>query len=369
MNTVLIACGGTGGHLAPGIAIAEELLNRGCHPILLISHKQVDSALIRKYSDLEFHKAPGQAFSGGLAGRCFALLDVLRGLVFSLQLIRRYRPSTVLLFGGFLSLGLGLAARLRRIPLALHEANRNPGRAVRLLKALADRIYLPDGVRLDVPQERIRYCGYPVRREIRPQTRETARKNLGIGSSGKLLAVIGGSQGAEALNVWVRESFGSLAEAGISVYCVAGLGKAGEAKSMQKSFGDSTATATFVDFSDQMGDVLSAADLVISRAGAGAIAEIIRCRTPSILIPYPFAADDHQMANALAHQDEAAGTVISQEDLSTLLASVLSHFSDDERFTRMKTNLKRLDGADAVCSTVDDLLLLSGKMEKEGATQ
>lgn len=365
MSTVLIACGGTGGHLAPGIAIAEELQERGCRAILLISRKQVDSALIGKYRHLDFHKAPGRAFSGGLAGKCFALLDVFNGLLFSRRLIRQHRPSAVLLFGGFLSLGLGLAARLRGIPLALHEANRQPGRAVRLLKPLATRVYLPEGVHLDFAPERIRYCGYPVRREIRPQPHESARRNLGIEPSGKLLVVIGGSQGAEALNLWVREHFAKLSEAGISVYCVAGLGKAAGETVVRKAPDGRSITATFVAFSDQMSDVLSAADLVVTRAGAGAIAEIIRCRVPAILVPYPYAADDHQMANALAHEKAGAGMVVSQDRIDALLDAVLSLVPDDSRLAAMRADLERLGGMDAARCTADDILELGGMPEKE----
>ena len=148
MSAVLIACGGTGGHLAPGISIAEELQDRGHSAILIVSRKQVDSALIRKYDHLQFYRAPGRAFSGGLTSRLLALLDVLSGLFFSIKLIRKHQPVSVLLFGGFLSLGLGLAARIHGVSVVVHEANCRPGRAVRILKSLASRIYLPEGVSL-----------------------------------------------------------------------------------------------------------------------------------------------------------------------------------------------------------------------------
>ena len=110
------------------------------------------------------------------------------------------------------------------MPLVLHEANCVPGKAVRLLKRVATRLYLPDGVRMKVPPERVRYLGYPVRREIVHILKAEAWQRLGIEVPGKLLVVIGGSQGAEALNQWVTEHFETLAEAGVSLYCVTGLG-------------------------------------------------------------------------------------------------------------------------------------------------
>jgi|TARA_E500000178_G_scaffold67564_1_gene64989 UDP-N-acetylglucosamine--N-acetylmuramyl-(pentapeptide) pyrophosphoryl-undecaprenol N-acetylglucosamine transferase len=359
VSTVLIACGGTGGHLAPGIAVAEELRERGCMPVLLISRKQVDSALIRKYASLDFHKAPGRAYAGDLISRCRALLDVVYGILFSCKLIRRYRPSSVLLFGGFLSLGLGLAARLLRVPVALHEANSQPGRAVRMLQPLASRIYLPEGVRLSGSPDSVRYCGYPVRRDIRPLPKDVARANLGLKTTGTLLVIIGGSQGAESLNQWARENFPSLAEAGVSVYCVAGFGKVSEENLVYDLSDGQTCTARFVAFTDQMGDVLSAADLVISRAGAGAIAEMIRCRAPSVLIPYPYAADNHQMANAEAHENEGAGVVLGQDRIDALLGTVQTLLGDSARLASMRVQCERLNAIDAARSTAEDLLALA----------
>ncbi len=363
MSAVLIACGGTGGHLAPGIAIAEELRERGHAAVLLISRKQVDSALIRKYDDLHFHRAPGRAFAGGLAGRLFALLDVLSGLLFSFKLIRKHQPVSVLLFGGFLSLGLGLAARIHGIPVAVHEANCRPGRAVRLLKSVASRVYLPEGVSLPVDPERIRYYGYPVRREIKPCPKEMAREKLGIEASGKLLVIIGGSQGAEALNRWVREEFEQLANAGISVYCVAGIGKVTEESIACPGPDGKKIYGRFVAFSEQMAEVLSAADVVVSRAGAGAIAEIVRCRVPAILIPYPYAADQHQLANAQVHEKQGAGIVVAEELMDTLLETTLQLILDDSRLAEFEDKLEELNEIDAASRTVDDMLLLGSQKE------
>ena len=118
MSRILIACGGTGGHLAPGIAIAEVLQSRGHDCILLISQKQVDSALIEKYAHLNFHKTPGQAFSGGLKKSITSCWSLLSGCLFSYKLVRKENPDLVLLFGGFLSVGLGLAARLAGVSVA-----------------------------------------------------------------------------------------------------------------------------------------------------------------------------------------------------------------------------------------------------------
>ena len=343
MSRILIACGGTGGHLAPGIAIAEVLQGRGHACTLLISRKQVDSVLIEKYPHLNFYQAPGQAFSGGVRNWIRSTYSLLASCSFAFKLVRQQRPDLVLLFGGFLSVGLGLAARALGVPVAVHEANCRPGKAVRLLKHFATRVYLPDGVRLKgVPAGRVRYLGYPVRSDVKHVLKVDARQRLGIEVPNKLLVVIGGSQGAAVLNDWAREHCAALAELGVSLYCVTGLGK-------QSSAAPATpGSVMFVPFSSQMGDVLSAADLVITRAGAGSIAEIIHCRVPSILIPYPYAADAHQQANALMHERHGAGLVLAQADLQQqLLREAQGLIFNDWLLAKFKSNLERLDRFDA----------------------
>jgi UDP-N-acetylglucosamine--N-acetylmuramyl-(pentapeptide) pyrophosphoryl-undecaprenol N-acetylglucosamine transferase len=370
MSRILIACGGTGGHLAPGIAIAEVLQARGHHCTLLISQKQVDSALIEKYAHLNFYKTPGRAFSGGLTRWVTSCWSLLSGYLFSSKLVKQEKPDMVLLFGGFLSVGLGFAARLAGVPVAVHEANCHPGKAVRLLKHLATRVYLPDGVRLKgLPSKRVRYLGYPVRGDVEHRLKADAWKRLGISVSNKLLVLIGGSQGAAALNEWVTDHFEALAQAGISVYCVTGLGKNSASVLQGTSASGDPVSATFVPFSDQMGDVLSAADLVVSRAGAGSIAEIIRCRVPSILIPYPYAADDHQQANALMYERHGACVVLDQDHLDKLFGEVEDLIYNDWMLSKFKSNIERLDRFDSgarIASDIEELCASRTLAESEG---
>lgn len=375
MSKIIIACGGTGGHLAPGIAVAEILQERGHTCLLLISGKQVDSTLVRKYRHLNFQRMPGRPFAGGLLARFAFVLSLISGMRYARRLVRRESPELVLLFGGFLSLALGVVARLSGVPVVLHEANNVPGRAVRVMKHLANRIYLPDGLRLKgIEPARIRYFGYPVRREIKHILKADAWKRLGIKVPQKLLVVIGGSQGAQALNDWVLRHFERLARRGISVYCVTGLSKQA-AGSIEATGGDGVEPSlSMVSFSDRMGEVISAADLVISRAGAGSIAEIIRCRAPAILIPYPYAADDHQWANARAHEQRGAGMVVGQNDLGRLLAEVEDLMFNDWLLAKFKSNLKHLDRFDSATRIATDLeqmcaaqAVLRGEEQKEAS--
>jgi UDP-N-acetylglucosamine--N-acetylmuramyl-(pentapeptide) pyrophosphoryl-undecaprenol N-acetylglucosamine transferase len=356
MSKIFIACGGTGGHLAPGIAVAEALNAQGQTCVLLISQKQIDSTLIQKYKDLNFEKIPGRGFAGSWIARLQTLGSMLRSFYAAWKLLKREKPDLVFLFGGFISAGMGLAARAQKVPIVLHEANCTPGKATRLLKQWATRIYLPDGVQLKGNlTKQIRYYGYPIRKEIKHILKAEAWKTLGIKVPHKLLVVIGGSQGASALNDWAFENFKTLAEAGITIYCVSGLGKNPEGTQTHINAQGETITFTNVHFSDEMGAVISGADLVISRAGAGSIAEIIRCRAPAILIPYPHAADGHQMTNAEAHERHGAGVNLLENNLTQLTSEVKQLIFNDWMLAQFKSNLVRLDRFDSTLRVAQDI--------------
>ena len=359
MKKIIIACGGTGGHLAPGIAVAEMLDECGNKCLLLISNKQVDSALIKKYKDLDFIKMPGSAFTGGIIQRFTFFFNLVSSFMVSRRLLRQESPDLVLLFGGFLSLGLGFAAKSKGIPVALHEANCHPGRAVRIIKHLSRRIYLPNAVSLSgVPHERIRHYGYPLRKEIVYSVKAQAQSRLKIIVPKKLLVVIGGSQGACVLNDWVKDNFRRLAMEGISLYCVTGLDHRSSVTLHEVDKEGINITATLVPFSDQMSDVICAADLIISRAGAGSIAEITRCRAPAILIPYPHASDDHQQANAFAHEEAGACITLAQEQLDNLADTVIKLIFNDQEIANYKYRLERLDRFNSCELITSDLLTL-----------
>ena len=357
----LIACGGTGGHLAPGIAVAEELLARGHRCALLISNKEVDSRLVRKYAHLDFVRLPGTAFGRrpGEMARFFS--ESFKGLLSGRRLLRRENPDLVLAFGGFLSLGVVLSARLLRLQVALHEANRKPGRAIRLLKRFARRVYLPTGVRLaGISPGTVRHFGYPVRREFRRISRRGAREKLGLSREGFLLVVFGGSQGASALNDWVDRHYRELLGEGIDIYCVRGLGKGTEGVLEEKDSSGSVRRCHSVGFCDAMNLVLSAGDLAVSRAGAGSIAELTRCALPSILIPYPYASDGHQGENARYLEARGGCVVVDQDYLESLRDEVVAFHRDPGLLDRIRTNLELIEDSNRKEDLVADLEELAG---------
>ena len=356
MSKFVIACGGTGGHLSPGIALAEALVARGHTVTLFISHKEVDTRLVEKYPHLALERVAGAPFGGrpDVLGRF--LVKQSQGFVFSWRYLKREQPDAIVGFGGFTNAGVVVAGRMQGIPVALHEANRIPGRAVRRLAGMASRLYLPPGVRLPgIRGVLVRHTGLPVRKEITRLPRDEARAQLGIDPALKLLVVIGGSQGAGILNRWAEANLEAFAAEGIQVYCITGLGKGSAGMRELRGKSGQTVRAWFEPFSDRVGVLMSAADLVLSRAGAGTLAELVRCETPALLIPYPHAADNHQWANATYFEQQGGGVVIGEPALGGVRQEVMDVIFNDWLLNKFRVNLHRMAHENSIETIVHDL--------------
>ncbi|MBM3872142.1 MAG: UDP-N-acetylglucosamine--N-acetylmuramyl-(pentapeptide) pyrophosphoryl-undecaprenol N-acetylglucosamine transferase [Verrucomicrobia bacterium] len=368
MSRFLISCGGTGGHLAPGIALAEELQRRGHQVRLLISRKQVDARLAEKYPQLVFEPVASAGLDGGVLGMARFGLGQLRALVAGWRRVRRERPAAVIGFGGFTSVGPAVAGWLLGVPVVLHEANRVPGRAVRVLGRLARRVYLPPGVALrSARRGAVRESGLPLRREFRREPVEGARRTLGLLVDRPVVVVLGGSQGASALNTWARGAAAELAESGIQLYCLTGLGKgAAEVRPLRDREGGEVRVIE-VPFSDRMATVLSAADLAVSRAGAGTIAELVRTETPAVLVPYPQAADNHQTANAVAFVQDGGGRQLPQGRLVELTAVVRTLLADPQALAAHRAALRSQQAVDAAAVLANDLESIAASRPRPAA--
>jgi len=340
MSRVLLACGGTGGHLAPGIALAQRLTDEGHECLLVVSSKAVDARMTANYPRLTFVAGRGRGFGPGWFNRLLFFPALLASIGSSLRLIRGFRPTVLVCFGGFMSVGPALACWIRGIPIVVHESNRRPGKAVRLIARFARSLHLPAGVRLEgIPAGRQHDSGFPVRREISPSSKEVARKALGFPATGKLLLVAGGSQGSRALTKWVEAQLADFPIRGVHVLCLTGPGgRGGEVRS-------GGSVIRFLPFCNQMGLAYSACDLAMVRAGAGTLAELAACRTPAILVPYPFASDDHQTANAQHFAQAGAALLVTEADLATASEIVYDRLFDNAALAAMRDALALADAA------------------------
>ncbi len=362
-KNILIACGGTGGHLAPGIALAQVLIKRGHHCELLISSRQIDQVLTSKYPTLVFRALPARSGLGRThsrlspAGLWNFFLEQLASLRFCARLMRRFRPDVVVGFGGFSTFAAGLCAACSGLPLFLHEANYRVGKTVRILKGLASRVYLPEDIlQHKVPPQKVGYLGMPLREDLIKVSREEARKALGMPLQGCLLVVMGGSQGSAPLNQWAAQNAEALMAAGINLYCLTGSGKM-EPRTLERL----DAKAVFAPFSLQMHLLYAAADLVLARAGAGTLAELIHFATPSILVPYPYAADDHQRANAASLVRRGGALSIDEKDSRTLHEETFRLLRDDEALAQMRRKLSEIDAGHPALTIAEELEALPQK--------
>lgn len=354
---VYIVCGGTGGHLSPGIATAQHLEAGGTDVCLVVSHKEIDSQLMRGYPDIAYLRAKAAPFSLKPMGLLRFVGQNVSGFVAAIRLLRRQRPAVVLAFGGYLTVSWGLAAWFLGIPLVLHEANRIPGRSIRFVARLAERVFVPEGVRLSgVASRRLVRLGLPLRKEVQHISKDRIREQMGIPRSAKVLLVVGGSQGATVLNQWIQEHEAFLTADGVWILHVSGPGKA-VLPALEQGRSDSGQMVEIrrYPFHGALYELFSCADLVVSRAGAGSIAEMVVCLAPAILVPYPHAADGHQEANARFLERRGACLLVPQGQLSNLYREVLDTLFNDWLLGRMRDNLRRLSGEDAVGQLVRHL--------------
>lgn len=354
----LLSCGGTGGHLSPGIAVAEALAARGHRPVLLISQKKVDTRLAAKYPALRFVPIPGTPFGLHPAVLARFLVSQTKGFIAGFRLIGAEKPAAIVGFGGFTTASVILAGALRRIPVFLHESNRVPGKAVRLMARVARTVYLPPGI--DLPghpssANKVRAAGMPVRSEIARLPRTEAASRLGLDPSRPILAVFGGSQGATPLNDWARRAAAELAASGIQLACVTGLGKGESAFTENPGPLDQPVRSAWIPFCDDVAGLLSAADLIVARAGAGSLAEFARVGSPAILIPYPQAADDHQRANAAYFAEAGGGFVLDQTEIAKLTALATGLLLEADRLAACRAALARLDATPSLDLILADL--------------
>lgn len=346
---VYIVCGGTGGHLAPGVATAQRLREHGVDVRLMVSEKEVDSRLLASYPDLPCQRVKGAPFGLHPAILLRFVYCSLFGFIQAFRLLRLGRPGALVAFGGYLSASFVIAARLLRIPVVLHEANRKVGRSIRSLADLADMVFLPEGVELDSadPSHR-RSLGMPLRREVRHIIKDEIRQQLDIPLHAKVVCFVGGSQGAEAINKWVERHRRSLCADGLWIFLVAGPGKQQlpDVEVFESDAAGPVEARSFA-FHNALHELFSASDIVVSRAGAGTVAELVACLTPSILIPYPHAADQHQLANARDLERRGGCIVLGQDQISMLYREILDLAYNDWLLSRMRQNLRRIGRGDA----------------------
>ena len=342
MNTV-IACGGTGGHLFPGIAVAEVLRDRGHEVMLLVSEKEIDTLALSGGASFRFEKLPTVGLPSPFSP---AILGFIRRFGASLSLCRsiyrKFKPQVVLGMGGFTSTAPVLAGRMRGVSTFIHESNAVPGKANRLTARMVRAVLL--GFKECAPffpKARTEVTGTPIRTELKRLDRHVARQRLGLREDLTTLLVMGGSQGASGINQAIIKSLPSLKDVPLQVVHLSG-GR--DERLVADNYRRENIPAFVAAFHHRMEEVYSATDLIVARAGAASLAEFASFSLPGILIPFPYAADDHQSRNAEIFARAEAAILLKESELSgELLAGKIKELIGDvQKLRRMSENCSRL---------------------------
>jgi UDP-N-acetylglucosamine--N-acetylmuramyl-(pentapeptide) pyrophosphoryl-undecaprenol N-acetylglucosamine transferase len=348
---ILLVCGGSGGHIAPAIAVAERL---SCHRCTFaISYKQIDEIFFKKYKNLDFIRVSATPFRLSPLGLMRFMHSQLKSFRHALNLLKTKKIDSVIAFGGFTSLGFVLAAKIKKIPIILYEPNIIPGKATRILAKFATKILLPSNIFLKKYNKKIIHTAYPIRREFVNISQADARNQLGWPALKRIILIIGGSNGARVISRWAQQNFHKFAHRNIDIFCIAGPSFPEE-----KAINFENCTLHMLPFCDHINLALRACDLVIARAGAGTIAECRYCKKPMILIPYPFATDNHQWANAKVAEELGIATVVDQNEIDTLTQHVLEIITNPTAFSMMQRQLDRTfvpDAAEQIANIVENL--------------
>ena len=351
-QTILIMAGGTGGHVFPGLAVADEMRGRGWNVVWMGSRGGMEARLVpaRGYP-VAWIRAT--ALRGkGLAAKLLLPLSLLIGFWQSARAIFRIRPDVVLGMGGYVAFPGGMMASLLARPLAVHEQNAIAGLANRVLAGVADKalVAFPEALK------NAEWTGNPVRADIAAIASPEKRFE---GRQGQLrLLVVGGSLGAQALNEAVPRALALFSEdVRPSVLHQAGEKNLADLKDKYQSSG---VRGELVAFIEDMARSYAEADLVICRAGAMTIAELSAGGMASVLVPFPHAVDDHQTANARFLADQAAAILLPQRELTPEKLAGLLRSLDREKLLEMASKARSLGKPEAARLVADRCVALAG---------
>lgn len=329
IRRIVVAAGGTGGHMFPALALARTLKSRGQEVVLACDARGA------RYvpPGMTHQQIPAGSPSGSPRQRLAGIARLGGGLLKALAVLRRERPAAVAAFGGYASVPVGLAAGLLRIPLLVHEQNAILGRANRLIARRAALLALSFAETRGVAaagRAARSLTGNPVRAEVVARRDEPYRTPSRDGPLE--VVVVGGSQGARILSEVLPAAIAHLPKAERARLRLTQQCRAEDLERVASAYAGLGFSAELASFFDDLPERLARAQLVISRSGASSVAELLVLGRPSLLVPYRFAADDHQRANAEAVAEAGAGWVIGEAELDgERLAARLSDCLDQPR--------------------------------------
>jgi UDP-N-acetylglucosamine--N-acetylmuramyl-(pentapeptide) pyrophosphoryl-undecaprenol N-acetylglucosamine transferase len=358
---VLIAAGGTGGHVFPGLALADALRARyACEVVFVGTPRGIEGRVIPEHGYrlemLNVEPMKGGGIARAVRGGSIAAWQSLRAMA----IVAKERPSAFVSIGGYAAGPIGVACVAAFVPFALVEPNGHPGFTNRVLAPVADRVFVAWPHLASLGREgRSRVAGVPLRAAFKPKAPEP--------HDGLRVLVLGGSQGAKSLNERVPDAVGRLGLMRDKLRVVHQCGK--NADDVQAAYARAGfENAEVVPFIQDVATAIASADLIVGRAGAVTVAEICAIGRPSILIPYPHAADDHQAANAMALQ-EAGGAICIREEAADpvrLAVELERLLADEDRLRSMGKAALDAGRPEAARVIADEVAALAKLEESKG---
>ncbi|MBU0736041.1 MAG: undecaprenyldiphospho-muramoylpentapeptide beta-N-acetylglucosaminyltransferase [Proteobacteria bacterium] len=351
---LIIAGGGTGGHLFPGIAVARELKTRveNAEVLFVVGRKKMEADILSHYGfralPIDVEGMKGRGLKKGMA----VFIKLPKSIVQSVSIIRQFSPWVALGVGGYSAGPFCVAAKFMGIPTAIHEQNSYPGVTNRLLSKFVDRVFISfEESRPHFLRKKPLLTGNPVRRELflsRPNAEKPDRFTV---------LVVGGSQGAKAINEIFVEALASLTNRGKKIEVIHQAGK-GDYERVIEDYRARGLRGDIFPFIRDMGAAYNRADIVVSRAGATTIFELAALGKPSILIPYPYATNRHQEINAGSLVRAGGAEMILQKDLTgEVMARTLIRYMDNHpALKKMGENAHKIRRPNSAGVIVDQMI-------------
>ena len=351
---MIIAGGGTGGHLFPGLAIGQEISERyeRSEILFITGLRKIEAEIIErsgfKQESINIEGLKGRGWIGGMR----ALIRIPLGLYNSVRIIQRMSPNIVLGVGGYSSGPVCLAARIMGIPSAIHEQNSFPGLTNRLLCRVVDKVFISfEESRAHFPGGAFHVTGNPVRESLFEN-----RGGESMDDDRFTILVMGGSQGARAINEAFVEALEIIRGQGRDPLVIHQSGQ-GNHQDVVAAYRAKGLQGDVIPFIEDMAEVYSKTDMVVSRAGATTVSELAALGKPSLLIPYPYAANNHQEVNARVLVAAEGAEMILEEDLSprTLAERLMKYMDDRDALLGMGEAARSIGRRDAARIIVDHL--------------
>lgn len=363
---IIIAGGGTGGHLFPALAVARELQKTlpGVKITFVGTVRGIESKIIpREGYDLKFIRSEGLV-GRDLLSTARSLLKIPLSMADSFGILKEIRPDLVMGVGGYSSGPVLLCAKIMGIPTMIHEQNTVPGLANKLLGKFVDTVAVTyhESIKF-FPQDKVFLTGNPVREEVLNGDREKGCKIFSLDRDRFTIFVFGGSLGAHHINEAVGEALTYLEPLKDRIQFLHQTGEK-DFNSMKELYSSKGFKGTVMPFSHQMADAYSAADLVISRAGATTLAELTACGKAAILVPFPYSAGNHQESNARKLWDMGAAQLILDRDLDgkKLFDMIKFLIEDPEALPEMERISRSLGNRGATGKVIE---LMKGLLKKK----